>query len=177
MNNYNQLHFPGIIPGKMIPNHKREKNFRGKSRVGSVLLLGGGVQSTCLAYMMHAGVIDPVDLIIFSDTQDEPWWVYQTVGDVRRFLSEINVPLETRINKCGGGSLFIPPAIPPRSSMPVWVKSKVPGKKPGRLRRQCTTDLKSATSNKAMREFLLKKGLVKLPEEFELTYHEPLGQR
>ena len=143
------------------------KNFRRRRCVGRVLHLGGGVQSTTLAYMAVEGELK-IDLALFADTGDEPFWVYQTVGRVRSLLAARGIPLVMTMRCCGYRRWFIAGPDAPRASMPLWVKT--PGKtRPGRLLRQCTQELKITPNERYLKAWLIARGLIQLPPGF--SYH------
>lgn len=138
------------------------KYFGRRRLVGRVLHLGGGVQSSTLAYMVAEGLLN-VDLVLFADTGDEPFWVYQTVGLLRTALASRGIPLVMTMKECGYWRWTVAsPSHAARGSMPLWVKT--PGKeKPGRLRRQCTSELKVAPNERYLKAWLIERGLIKLP--------------
>ena len=66
----------------LFPEVKRkivERSKKPRTVVARVLHLGAGVQSSCIAEMVLAGELPPVDLVIFADTGNEPPWVYKQV--------------------------------------------------------------------------------------------------
>ena len=137
------------------------KNFHRRRRVGRVLHLGGGVQSTTLACMAAEGELE-IDLALFADTGDEPFWVYQMVGQVRTLLAKRGIPLVMTMRCCGHRRWFIASPDAPRASMPLWVKT--PGKaRPGRLLRQCTQELKIVPNERYLKTWLIERGLIRLP--------------
>jgi len=141
------------------------KSFHRRRQVAVVLHLGGGVQSSTLAYMAAEGLID-VDLVLFADTGDEPFWVYQTVGNVRTALGRRGIPLVMTVRECNYNGWFVTSA-GPRGSMPVWVK--MPGQeKPGRLRRQCTNELKVVPNERYLRLWLAQQNVIRLPSPYHL---------
>ena len=52
-----------------------------------ILSLGAGVQSSCLAFMIEKGELEPVDCAIFSDTGAEPAGVYEYLDYVESVVS------------------------------------------------------------------------------------------
>jgi hypothetical protein len=129
---------PNIIQLNLFPPRT------GMDCLGRVLMLGGGVQSMAMVDMISVGKIPPVDLVIFADTTLEPWYVYQAIGWARSALVKVGIPLKVVKADCGtnhwayeGGYGF-----QVRASMPYWTFSEE-GKR-GRLRRQCTPELKIA---------------------------------
>ncbi len=152
-----------------------QKYFGRRRLVGRILHLGGGVQSATLAYMAADGLLD-IDLALFADTGDEPFWVYHTIGLLRSALTERGIPIwETRA-QCGYNRWQVAtPGHPVRGSMPLFVKSP-DGGRPGRLRRQCTQEMKITPNEKAVKMWLLQQGIGKLPPGY--TYEqEPVWQQ
>ena len=143
---------PNIIQLNLFPPRT------GMDCLGRVLMLGGGVQSMAMVDMISVGKIPPVDLVIFADTTLEPWYVYQAIGWARSALVKVGIPLKVVKADCGtnhwayeGGYGF-----QVRASMPYWTFSEE-GKR-GRLRRQCTPELKIAPNNRGLRYWLAEKG-------------------
>ena len=136
----------------------------GQTKVGRILLLGGGIQSYSLIEMMLKGVIPPVDLAIFSDTGLEPWYVYSAIGIARQRLVSAGIPLVLAHSHCYANAGFFETGIgiTVECSMPLWVKNS--GKeRPGRLRRQCTDRLKVFNNNRSTKLWLIQNGIIPLP--------------
>ncbi len=154
---------PNIIQLNLFPPRT------GMDCLGRVLMLGGGVQSMAMVDMISVGKIPPVDLVIFADTTLEPWYVYQAIGWARSALVKVGIPLKVVKADCGtnhwayeGGYGF-----QVRASMPYWTFSEE-GKR-GRLRRQCTPELKIAPNNRGLRYWLAEKGHIPLPSGWECS--------
>ena len=64
-----------------------------------VLSLGGGVQSTALALLMHRGKVEPPDIAIFADTGWEPKAVYETVEWLMHEIDTFPIVVTRRYNK------------------------------------------------------------------------------
>ena len=97
------------------------KYFGRRRLVGRVLHLGGGVQSSTIAYMAADGLID-LDLVLFADTGDEPFWVYQSIGFVRSALQKRGIPLLETTIMCGYNRWQAAGwPMGPRGSMPLFV--------------------------------------------------------
>lgn len=105
-----------------------------------VLNLGAGVQSSAIYALMADGEIPKADAAIFSDTQDEPAWVYEQL----EFLKTLSGPkiytvtagrigddLKEGRNSTGQRS----------ASIPSYTTYQI-GEKGGQTRRQCTGEYK-----------------------------------
>lgn len=125
-----------------------------------VLSLGAGVQSSCVALMVTAGELPPVDCAIFADTGWEPKKVYKWLNWLEPQLSfpvyrvsagnlRTNV-LESK-NTTGGRFATIP-----------WFILSPRGKK-GMGRRQCTSEYKLGPIRKKKRELLGYKPRSRIP--------------
>lgn len=116
--------------------------------------LGGGVQSGAMAEMIAEGALPCPDAVIFSDTGNEPVYVYEYVDYLTRRLASVGVPvyvvsagnLVNDLQKTTGRFAAIP-----AFSMPANGKR-------GRLRRQCTQDYKIVPIEKKVRELLVDAG-------------------
>lgn len=153
---------PGLVPGLVrAPPRGRRRRYSERSVLAKVLMLGGGLQSSILAEMVAAGELERPDLVLFNDTGDEPAWVYQQLGHLRRRLAGVNVPLEIHAADCWGLLSSIQRDSDVRGSMPVWVKN--PDGSVARLRRQCTHEFKVRPGNRAIKLWLVRTGQLRLP--------------
>lgn len=110
------------------PKEVNKRPPRERTKVGTILHLGAGRQSSCIAEMIVEGELPRVDLVIFADTGDEPVWVYEQVWHlIERF-----------------------------ATMPLYTGSR--GQKAGMMRRQCTNDWKIQPSDNYLRGWLLERG-------------------
>lgn len=120
----------------------------------TVLALGAGVQSSCLALMMVAGEIPPADVAIFADTQAEPGYVYQWLDYLTDQAAGIGMPVE----RVTAGSIiteiedFAAAGGPERLSIPAFVAGADGRGAP--LRRECTRTFKIAPQNRRICELL-----------------------
>jgi len=116
------------------------------------LSLGGGVQSSVIAEMIVEGEIQPVDVVLFADTGDEPDYVYEQVRYLKQRLSTVGVPLET----VSSGNIIDDIVSERRRIASVPLYTMVDGQI-GRMRRQCTREYKIAPVEKRVRQILLEK--------------------
>ncbi|MEO0560737.1 MAG: hypothetical protein AAF125_01385 [Chloroflexota bacterium] len=152
-------------------------NWERMLHAGDVLALGGGVQSTAMCYMIYEGVLPKPDLIVMADTGDEPPWVYETVlKRVGPLMESINVPvvMPQRILR---DDFFVDRNNRTyrdysRSMMDDIVHGRVTTSLPvftwnpktktrGRLRRNCTSDVKVSASNRVIRSWLAGQGFAR----------------
>ncbi len=118
------------------------------------LSLGAGVQSGTLAEMIVIGKLPPVDVAVFSDTGDEPQYVYDYVEYLRPRLDAVGVPLEIVTN---GNMVKDATAADGRfAAMPVFT---IQDGKVGRMRRQCTREYKVEPVERLVRSYLLDRDL------------------
>ena len=123
-----------------------------------ILNLGAGTQSSALLIMADRGEIEPVEVAVFADTQDEPKEVYEhlqwlkgivkrtpivevTAGDLREDALEF---MQRR--KSADGKRY--------ASMPLYVLN--PNGSRGMLNRQCTSEYKIIPIGKYIRREVLK---------------------
>ena len=117
----------------------------------SYLALGCGVQSSAIAEMIVEGKMDKVNAAFFSDTGNEPSYVYEQRDYLRDRLATVNIELITIkrgdiVDDMRNKFDF--------HTIPVFTRAH--GKKGvGQLRRQCTNRYKSIPGNAFMREDLL----------------------
>src|SRR3990172_2835236 len=75
------------------------KSKKVKSRASTISLkyqsLGAGLQSSTITEMIVEGELEPVDIVMFADTGDEPKYVYEQVEYLRGRLQAVNIPLVT----------------------------------------------------------------------------------
>lgn len=121
------------------------------------IAFGAGVQSTALLIMSAHGDfgIPHADVAIFSDTGNEPAWVYETVEWYRRwaakfYIKVITVSAGTSISqdildKIKGDKQRC-------TSIPAWTTGQTDKASP--LRRFCTTDFKKNPIRRAVRELV-----------------------
>jgi hypothetical protein len=117
-----------------------------------VISLGAGVQSSAMYWLADAEVIGPKpDVAIFADTQQEPYWVYETLDHIMH-NGTIPVHIATagdigdaiRISATGVGTRA--------ATLPFWVRGGDGKEAPGR--RQCTREYKVDVVKRAIREIL-----------------------
>lgn len=123
-----------------------------------VLLLGAGVQSSCIAEMSFAGVIEPMDMIIFADTGNEPAKIYEHVHYLKQ-----KTPPETKfiVTKKEGTKGITEDFLSDTrfASMPLYTID-ANGKK-GILRRQCTNEYKIEPCQNEILDELVLRGMAK----------------
>lgn len=152
------------LPGVFLPQRARGGKSGKRTKVANVLVCGGGVQSLDLIYRCIYGEYPLPDVVIFSDTKIEGKWTYKNMHQVEKSLEPLGVPViwaqakHTLMDNWWsmGDRSFV------RSSIPLYTLS--PEGKRGRLRRQCTGDLKISCSNRMIRLWLTLKGLITLPQ-------------
>jgi len=120
--------------------------------VGKILALGAGVQSSTLVEMIVEGDLPRVDLVVFSDTGNEPFWVYDNVDYLQKRLFSIGITTAVATNNVGlieavygGDGRF--------ATMPLFTKD-VSGKV-SQLRRQCTQDFKITPMNNVVLDWMI----------------------
>lgn len=121
--------------------------------------LGAGVQSSALYRMAVMGLIGPKpDYAIFADTQNEPYWVTDSVKELQKW-GDIPIIVATRgelgdeIRKAAGirDGRF--------ANIPFWTQSAENPDRSTPMRRHCTSDFKIQVVQKTVRELLgLKPG-------------------
>jgi hypothetical protein len=148
---------PGTVPSSSQPIVLRRRQKRPRAVALKVLFLGGGLQSSLMVELALAGEMERPDLVIFNDTHDEPWWVYQQVGSLRNRLSAAGIAFVQPSATCWGIMNDLQ-STDIHGSMPVFVKN--PDGSVGRLRRQCTDYYKVQPGNLTIRWRLVRTGLV-----------------
>lgn len=162
-----QLSLLDIVSDKSsTPKKMRKvKDFTGKTRVCRVLHLGAGRQSSTLAEMIVEGELPRVDLVIFADTGNEPFWVYQQVEYLTARLASVGIPLiivRKRDDLTIVTELMLD-SYARFASMPFYTETQYGNKKRhGRLKRQCTNEWKIQPSEKFVRNWLLEHGYAKV---------------
>lgn len=140
-----------------------------RKTVMKTLFLGGGLQSSLMVEMVLTGELERPDLVVFNDTKDEPWWVYQQAASLRNRLHEQDIEYTSGHYSCNG-IMFDLQSSRSHGSMPVFVKNA--DGSTGRLRRQCTDYYKVQPGNYAIRMWLLRHGFLHLkPGIEEPMYH------
>ena len=122
-----------------------------------VLNLGGGVQSSCVAWMSFRGDLPPLDAILFADTGSEKPQNYAYIDRIREEAAARDV--EFRIVRNGrvrsGGSLYddmMGEGSSARwSAPPLYVRDE---HGVGMTNRQCTADYKKEPLHQAHRDLL-----------------------
>jgi hypothetical protein len=155
--------------GIQIPLHTKGLNkVTQKKKDWRILNLGAGVQSTAIYMLMIDGEIEPADVAIFADTQEEPSDVYthldwlESQGGpriIRATAGRIGDDLIQRKNSSEQRCASIPA-----------FTSAYEGAAPGITRRQCTAEYKIDVVNQVIRRQLL--GLVprqRVPKDAKLT--------
>lgn len=148
---------PGTVPSSSQPIVLRRRQKRPRAVALKVLFLGGGLQSSLLVELALAGELERPDLVIFNDTHDEPWWVYQQVGSLRNRLLAAGIAYVQPSATCWGIMKDLQ-STDIHGSMPVFVKN--PDGSIGRLRRQCTDYYKVQPGNLAVRWYLVRTGII-----------------
>lgn len=145
----------GLLPGTKSKVVARD--VKPRDVVGRVLHLGAGVQSSCIAEMVLAGALPPVDLVVFADTGDEPPWVYAQVKYLARRFKAAGVAFAV-VRTAGAG--IVQDAMSAENkrfvSFPLFVRN--PDGTRGRMRRQCTKEYKIEPSENYLRGWLLAQG-------------------
>lgn len=120
----------------------------------TVLALGAGVQSSCLALMMVAGEHPPADVAIFADTQAEPGYVYRWLDYLSAQAASIGMAVErvTAGSIIGEIDALAAADGPARLSIPAFVAGADGRGAP--LRRECTRTFKIAPQSRRIRELL-----------------------
>jgi len=117
---------------------------------------GAGVQSTAMLGMSALGLynVPRVDLAIFSDTQREPQWVYDTMTHMQEWLKPHGIKLITATAGDIGQKIFdrIDGKVKSAPAIPAFVKNA--DGTTGILRRHCTRDYKIRPIERALREFM-----------------------
>ena len=118
-----------------------------------VISLGAGVQSTCVALLAARGVLAPVDVAIFADTQWEPEKVYRHLDWLRTALpfpihvvthGSVRENVITRRNTSAGRY----------AAVPFFIVN--PDGSDGLGRRQCTSEYKLKPTHRELRRLLGK---------------------
>jgi PAS domain-containing protein len=104
------------------------------------LSLGAGVQSTALYLLAEKGLCGIVrpDIAIFADTGEEAPWTYETLW---------------KLQERGGIPILVAQAQSPMLG-PTFLRLPAFTDGAGQLRRQCTRELKIASINRTLREYL-----------------------
>ena len=120
-----------------------------------ILNLGAGVQSTAIYLLMVDGEIEPADVAIFADTQEEPEDVYTHLA----WLESLNGPkiLKGTAGRIGDDLLKGENSTGQRfASIPAFTSStEGDAAAAGMTRRQCTSEYKIAVVEKIIRRELL----------------------
>ena len=123
----------------------------------TILSLGAGVQSTCLALMAAKGEVAKVDAAIFADTQAEPEATYRHLDGLKKMLP---FPVHT----VTAGNIMEKSLTPQKAKMgedyirntiPAYTKDRETGSA-GMLLRKCTADYKITPITRKIRELLGK---------------------
>ena len=118
-----------------------------------ILNLGAGIQPGTIYALMVDGEIEPADVAVFADTQEEPIWVYQQLDYLRSLTGppivtvtagKIGDDLARGRNSTGGRFASIPAHT-----------TYAEGQKGGITRRQCTREYKIEPIEKYIRRVLL----------------------
>ncbi len=131
------------------------------------LALGAGVQSSTLAEMVVEGELETVDAVIFSDTGDEPSYVYRQVDYLKGRLDSVGIPLivvrnGNLVDDLYGDGRFAPIPFFTRILEPIEGFGRTGYReRKGRLRRQCTRQYKITPIEREVRKELLRRGLAK----------------
>lgn len=149
---------PDVVPGssRSITVRRRQRKAQ-RSVALKALFLGGGLQSSLMVELALAGELERPDLVIFNDTRDEPWWVYQQVGSLRNRLTAVGISFVQPLYSCWGIMEDLQ-STKSHGSMPVFVRN--PDGSIGRLKRQCTDYYKIKPGNLAIRWHMVRTGLI-----------------
>lgn len=120
-----------------------------------VLSLGAGIQSTALYLMAVEGLIEPIDVAIFSDTGEEPLSVYNHLQWLKTFPipilttgnGKLGQDLMEGENSTGGRFASIPAFTHAHHDK----RSGLSGCRKGMMQRQCTREYKIEPIEKAIR--------------------------
>lgn len=124
-----------------------------ESKKINVLSLGGGVQSSTLIYLSHAGLIPQFDKIYFADTGDEPKAVYEHL-EYLHTLADIEV-VKIASGKSISEHLFEDDM--KFFNMPLYIVDT--DGTVSTMRRQCTREFKITPIDVALRSWLVGIGL------------------
>jgi len=129
------------------------------------LSLGAGIQSTALLILSNNGhpKVPRADVAIFSDTGDEPAWVYE---NVERLKDWSKIPIEV----VSAGCLSEDAVSDNRTefaAIPLFIQGE--DGKESMLRRQCTREYKLAPIQKKVRELLGYKPRQRIPPASALS--------
>lgn len=140
----------------------KRKHTESKPRdlVGRILMLGAGLQSSCIAEMVVEGELPRIDFAVFADTGDEPPWVYEQVWYLAGRLASVNIPLIVTYFSKTSLSQTAKTVKGKFASMPVYVRDAHNGRI-SMLKRQCTNDWKIEPTRGEVRGWLLERGLAK----------------
>lgn len=132
----------------------------------SILSLGAGVQSSCIALMSAAGELPMMDAAIFADTQNEP-------PAVMRYLEMLEARLPFPVYRVTAGNLaedFLaavrgerkrcgpPPFYVRRPDVEALAKGREIDTRGGMLWRKCTKEYKITPIQRKVREMLKESG-------------------
>ena len=108
-----------------------------------VQAFGAGVQSVTLLRMILRGEVDPVDRVIFADTQGEPAHVYRVVEREKRLCEKAGIPFDvvTWRNILKHTKNTLPPLF-----------TLAPNGRRGAMLRQCTSRYKVEPIEKRIRD-------------------------
>jgi len=125
------------------------------------LSLGAGVQSSCLFYMACIGdpIMPKIDFAVFSDTGDEPQYVYKQLEYLQNLGKKYNIPvfIVSKNDKPMSYDIFNP-GVNRFASVPGFTKN--PDGSIGMLRRQCTGEYKIQPIVKFLKRHMgFKKGM------------------
>lgn len=135
-----------------------------------VLSLGAGVQSTCIALMIHRGDLPPIDFAVFADPQEESSATYR---HLQWLIEETKVSFPTIINTAGRlgdhlkvgrnkhGGRFV--------SIPCYQSNPGSNICTGVGRRQCTKEYKIEVVWQAIRNELGLKRKQRMQKDVEIT--------
>jgi len=124
-----------------------------EQKIWRILNLGAGVQSTAIYMLMIDGEIEPADVAIFADTQEEPGGVYDHLA----WLESQGGPpiLKATAGKLGDDLVAGKNSTGQRfASIPAFTSYKEGGPR-GMTRRQCTSEYKIAVVERVIRRELL----------------------
>lgn len=121
------------------------------------LSLGAGVQSGTIAEMIAEGDLPLIDAAVFSDTGDEPQYVYDCVDYLTGRLREVAVPV-IQVQK---GNIIKDAKHPSARFVAIPIFTIQHDGKIGKMRRQCTREYKIEPIEKWLRGRLLDMGLAK----------------
>ncbi len=155
----------GAADRKVAVPRPQNKEPTQREIVAKILLFGSGLQSSYIAELILAGELERPDLVVFNDTNAEPYWVHNNAHNLCQRLRQAGVTfLKAQLN-CGGirwGFHFKDV----HGTIPAYVKNANGSR--GMLRRQCTDYYKIEPGNLVVKLWLASRGYIKLHPDLDL---------